>query len=270
MRQTNFALAVLKGLAVLAVLSLAIPASAAPRGHSSGGRQTSSRPAPSGGGGSARPAPSGGGSNGGGQSAPAPRAVPRGSDGTASGTRDTSGGSGGATASTGSTGATASRPTSNRTPASGAVVGHAAAGTAGTTVVVPNGYYGGFYPWGYAGLGFGGYYAGYYGYYDPWIDGGGYYPWIDGGGYYGQPYTTSGYDDGLLRLKVKPRDAMVYVDGSFAGIVDDFDGIFQHLHIEAGAHHIEIMADGYEPLEINVQIQRGRTVTYSGNLKKIQ
>jgi hypothetical protein len=266
MTQTNFvrtSLTILTGLA--AVLFLAMPASAGPRGQSGGGRQTSSHPAPSGGGGSARPAPSGGGSsggsNGGGQSAPAPRAVPRGSDGTTSGTRDTSAGSGGATTSAGSTGATASRPTSNRTAASGAVVGHAAAGTAGTTVVVPNGYYGGFYPWGYAGLGFGGYYAGYYGYYDPWID---------GGGYYGQPYTTSGYDDGLLRLKVKPRDGMVYVDGFFAGIVDDFDGIFQHLHIEAGAHHVEIMADGYEPLEINVQIQRGRTVTYSGDLKKIQ
>jgi hypothetical protein len=262
MRQTNFALAVLKGLAVVAVLSLAIPASAAPRGQSGGGRQTSSRPAPSGGGGSARPAPSGGssgGSNGGGQSAPAPRAVPRSSGGTTSGTSNTSGGSGSGTT---TTGATASRPTSNRTPASGAVVGHTApAAGGGSTIVVPNGYYGGFYPWGWAGLGFGGYYAGYYGYYDPWID---------GGGYYGQPYTTSGDDDGLLRLKVKPRNGMVYVDGAFAGVVDDFDGIFQHLHIEAGAHHIEITADGYEPLEINVQIQRGRTVTYSGDLKKIQ
>jgi len=262
MRQTNFvrtSLAVLTGLA--AVLFLAMPASAAPqRSQSGGGRPTSSHPAPSGGGGSARPAPSGGGggSNGGGQSAPAPQAVPGSSGGTTSGTRDASGGSSGATPA----GATASRPTSNRTGASGAVVGHAAAGTAGTTVVVPNGYYGGFYPWGYAGLGFGGYYAGYYGYYDPWLAG--------GGGYYGEPYTTSGYDDGLLRLKVKPRDGMVYVDGYFAGIVDDFDGIFQHLHIEPGAHHIEIMADGYEPLEINVQIQRNRTVTYSGDMKKTQ
>ncbi len=257
MRQTNFALAVLKGLAVLAVLSLAIPASAAPHGHSGGGRQTSSRPAPSGGGGSARPAPSGG--SGGGQSAP--RAVPKSSGGTTSGTSDTSASSG-TTSTGGNTGATASRPTGNRTPTSGAPVGHAARPiNGGTTVVIPNGYYGGFYPWGWAGLGFGGYYAGYYGSYDPWID---------GGGYYGQPYTTSGYDDGLLRLKVKPRDGMVYVDGAFAGVVDDFDGIFQHLHIEAGAHHIEIRADGYEPLEINVQIQRGRTVTYSGDLKKIQ
>jgi len=128
-------------------------------------------------------------------------------------------------------------------------------------VIIPNGYYGGFYPWGWAGLGFGGYYGGYYGYYDPWLD---------GGGYYGQSYVTSGYDDGMLRLKMKPRDGMVYVDGFFAGVVDDFDGVFQHLRIEAGPHHIEVRADGYEPLELDVQIQRGRQITYSGDLKRIQ
>jgi len=128
-------------------------------------------------------------------------------------------------------------------------------------VIIPNGYYGGFYPWGWAGLGFGGYYGGYYGYYDPWLD---------GGGYYGQPYVASGYDEGMLRLKVKPREGMVYVDGFFAGVVDDFDGVFQHLRIEAGPHHIEVRADGYEPLELDVQIQRGRQITYSGDLKRIQ
>jgi len=52
--------------------------------------------------------------------------------------------------------------------------------------------------------------------------------------------------------------------------VDDFDGVFQHLRIEAGPHHIEVRADGYEPLELDVQIQRGRQITYSGDLKRIQ
>ena len=82
-------------------------------------------------------------------------------------------------------------PTSNRAPTSGTVVGRAAQsvpGNGGTAVVIPQGYYGGFYPWGYAGLGFGGYYGGYYGSYDP----GAY-----GGGDYGQPnYKASGSDNG--------------------------------------------------------------------------
>src|SRR3954463_15414026 len=41
-----------------------------------------------------------------------------------------------------------------------------------------------------------------------------------------------------LRLIVKPNDAKVYVDGYYAGIVDDFDGVFQRLHVPAGQHEV--------------------------------
>lgn len=134
--------------------------------------------------------------------------------------------------------------------------------------MVPSGYYGGFYPWGYAGLGFGGYFAGYYGYYDPWLYDD-YYGGYDG--YAPAPvYTPSGYGEGELRLKMKPREGQVFVDGYYAGLVDDFDGVFQRLHLDPGPHHIEVKADGYEPLELDVNVQRYRTVTYSGDLKKIQ
>jgi hypothetical protein len=231
-------------------LLLGAPLSAA--GRQDAGRPTSSH-APSGGGGggggaSARPAPGGSGGGGSTGSQPAPRAVPRDSGGS------TSGGSG--------TAGTASRPTSSRAPSSGTVVGHTGAsnGSGGTVVVIPNGYYGGFYPWGYAGLGFGGYFAGYYGYYDPSLY----------GGYYAPTYIPSGYDEGTLRLKVKPRDGMVYVDGYYAGRVDEFDGVFQRLHIDPGPHHIQIRADGYDPLDVDIQIQGNRDMSYSGELKKTQ
>jgi hypothetical protein len=131
------------------------------------------------------------------------------------------------------------------------------------------GYYGGFYPWGYGGFGLGGY----YGYYDPWFDpwyggAGGYYS--PGGGYYGPQYYSSGYGyEGQLRLKVKPTHATVYVDGYFAGSVDDFDGIFQRLRLESGPHRIEVRADGYEPLSFEVRILPDRTVTYDGELKRL-
>ena len=122
----------------------------------------------------------------------------------------------------------------------------------------------GYYPWGYGGYGFGSYYgAGYYGgYYDGFYD-----PWGYGYGY-SRGYSTRFADDGALRLKVKPNGASVYVDGYFAGQVDDFDGIFQRLRIEPGPHHIEVRADGYEPLTFDVRILPDRTVTYSGELKK--
>ncbi len=76
-------------------------------------------------------------------------------------------------------------------------------------------------------------------------------------------------EEGLLRLKIKPRDAEVYVDGFFVGIVDEFDGVFQRLHIESGTHRVEIRAPGYEPLVVDVRISADHLTTYQGELKRI-
>jgi hypothetical protein len=67
---------------------------------------------------------------------------------------------------------------------------------------------------------------------------------------------------------MKPTEAAVYVDGYYAGIVDDYDGIFQALRLEAGPHRIEVQEPGYAPLVVDVRIDPGRTVTYRGALKK--
>ena len=135
-------------------------------------------------------------------------------------------------------------------------------GGSGGVLITPGGYggyYGGYYdPWWYGT----GYIGSYGGYYDPWYGG---YPSDP------QPYYSSSFDeDGKLRLKIKPRDAEVYVDGYFVGTVDDFDGIFQRLHLETGAHRIEVRAAGYEPLMIDVRITPEHTTTYQGELKRIQ
>ena len=123
----------------------------------------------------------------------------------------------------------------------------------GTTVIIPRVY--GLYPWGFGGLGFG-YYGGFY---DPW--------------YGGDPYPRGGYqidDQGSLRLKVKPREAEVFVDGYYAGVVDDFDGIFQKLHLRSGPHRIEVRAPDFETLTFDVDIHRDQTITYQGELKPIR
>lgn len=134
------------------------------------------------------------------------------------------------------------------------------------------------YPYGYyaAGYGFGmgyfydpgmfGYYSPYgYGGYDPYYGGGG-----GGGGSYGG-YSRDRYRDvGSLRLKVKPENGQVYVDGYYVGEVDSFDGVFQKLPIEAGAHRIEIRAPGYETVQFEVMVIAGETVTYKGELKRVQ
>jgi len=62
----------------------------------------------------------------------------------------------------------------------------------------------------------------------------------------------------------------VFVDGYFVGIVDEFDGIFQRLHLDTGTHRIEVRAPGYEPLAIDVRIAPEHTTTYEGSLKRIQ
>jgi hypothetical protein len=146
-------------------------------------------------------------------------------------------------------------------------------GTSGGAVIygrpttrIYNNYY--YYPRSYYPHGYGSYGLGYF-YYDP-------YSWYDS--YYYPSYSHSypsyggvyqyryGYPTGEIRLQVRPRHAEVYVDGYFAGHVDDFDGFIQSLRIEEGPHTIEIVAPGYEPLVFNVRIIAGRKIDYRADL----
>jgi PEGA domain len=131
---------------------------------------------------------------------------------------------------------------------------------------------------GYSGYGYypyGGYYGGpYYG--GPYY-GGGYYGGGYGGGYYGGGYggdygSESGsgyYGTGHLKLKIKPRDAEVYVDGYYAGLVDDFDGMFQKLELQAGPHRIEVRKPGFSTMTFEVRVPTDESVTYRGELNEL-
>jgi hypothetical protein len=66
---------------------------------------------------------------------------------------------------------------------------------------------------------------------------------------------------GGLRIIEAPRDAQVFADGYYVGIVDDFDGVFQHLNLEPGPHRVEIHHPGFPPVAFDVDIQPGRTIT---------
>ena len=48
-----------------------------------------------------------------------------------------------------------------------------------------------------------------------------------------------------LRIQAHPREAEVYVDGYYAGIVNDFDGTFQRLNVVPGTHEITLRLDGF-------------------------
>jgi hypothetical protein len=75
-----------------------------------------------------------------------------------------------------------------------------------------------------------------------------------------------GYPTGNLRLDIEPRDAQVYIDGAYAGLVDDFDGVFQSIRLEAGEYHVEVVLPGFESLEFDVRIFPGEKTTYRGDL----
>ena len=80
------------------------------------------------------------------------------------------------------------------------------------------------------------------------------------------PFDARGPTGGL-RLRVEPKDAQVFVDGYYAGLVDEFDGHFQHLDLVPGPHHVEVYMPGYERLLLDVIIQPHHTIQYQGRLR---
>jgi PEGA domain len=71
---------------------------------------------------------------------------------------------------------------------------------------------------------------------------------------------------GGVQLALEPRRAQVYVDGMYAGVVDDFAGYYRHLPLPAGNHRIEVFASGYLPLIFDVTVVPDRTITYRQSL----
>ncbi len=90
-------------------------------------------------------------------------------------------------------------------------------------------------------------------FYDPWSP----YRY---GGYsqyqYGQFYGP----ESALRLQVSPRTTEVFVDGYYAGTVDDFDGIFQRLRLAAGEYEVTLYLPGHRTVTQQLLLQPGRTL----------
>jgi len=77
-----------------------------------------------------------------------------------------------------------------------------------------------------------------------------YYPY-----YYGGYYALSA----SVRAQVTPRETEVYVDGYYAGTVDDFDGVFQRLHLEPGEHELQLFLPGHRTFTQKIYLQPGTT-----------
>jgi hypothetical protein len=95
------------------------------------------------------------------------------------------------------------------------------------------------------------------GFFDPFW--GPYYPY--GYGYpYGYPYGVYDNSLGSVKTEVTPKQAEVYVDGYYAGVASDFDGVFQGLHTVAGGHTLTLHLDGYRTVTENIYVRPDSTV----------
>jgi len=90
--------------------------------------------------------------------------------------------------------------------------------------------------------------------------------------FYWYPYTAVGYGyghfdgGGSLRVQVLPRDTEIYIDNYYAGTSDDFDGMFQRLHLEPGAHDITLYREGYRSVQQRIYIQATGTFRLRYNM----
>lgn len=74
---------------------------------------------------------------------------------------------------------------------------------------------------------------------------------------------------GMLELQLLPVTAHVYIDGLYVGSVSDLRRLGPGHALEAGAHHVDIRADGFEPIAFDVRIDPAETTTYRNEMKAI-
>lgn len=109
--------------------------------------------------------------------------------------------------------------------------------------------------WGYPRYGR---YGSYYGYNDYGFFYGDYYGYYPGSS--SRSYRYRSGNVAQLRTMVEPAKTRVYVDGYYAGIADDFDGLLQRLNVSPGRHDITLKLEGYNTHTFSVYANRDQTV----------
>ncbi len=109
----------------------------------------------------------------------------------------------------------------------------------------------------------GAYFGSYYGpyFYSPWFYSNYWFypPYL-----YGDPYYYMGRGAASVKVQVEPKQAQVYVDGNFAGIVDQYDGFFQSLQVEPGGHDITVYLDGFRSIVQHLYLSPGASYRIKG------
>lgn len=100
----------------------------------------------------------------------------------------------------------------------------------------------------------------------PWFGGGPFW-WPMSYGWFHPPYPPYPYYYGGhygmgsdARLQVTPPQTEVYIDGALAGVVDQFDGVFQRLRLSPGTHEMALYLDGHRTFVRPVYVAPGSTL----------
>jgi len=69
-----------------------------------------------------------------------------------------------------------------------------------------------------------------------------------------------------IKLQVTPDRAAVFVDGAFAGCVNEFKGMERAMLVSPGEHRIKIALPGYQTFDTSVSLLRNQKITIKTDL----
>jgi len=73
---------------------------------------------------------------------------------------------------------------------------------------------------------------------------------------------------GELKIAATPHDAAVFVDGQYAGHVDEFDGVGKAMLLTPGQHRLHIALPGYLPFDTMVDLRPQQKLKIQTDLVK--
>ena len=93
------------------------------------------------------------------------------------------------------------------------------------------------------------------------------YHWGFGGVVIVEDYSPDPYRYARVDTDVSPEAAEVYLDGTFIGSADDFDGYPDFLWLEPGTYTIEFRHPSYESVKHEVEARPGQALRFRDDLK---
>ncbi len=82
--------------------------------------------------------------------------------------------------------------------------------------------------------------------------------------------VTAGIAYGGVSFDLQPSDAAVFVDGIFIGSAYDFGPTQPPLTLRTGLHHVELRADGCQPIAFDLTVLPGQVIPYQGTMPLIR